>query len=84
MPACDITQLHGLIRHAVHMLKGIRLQLSADTFSCTAVSVVPLLKILERYAGRCSCHTMLLEHLANVVSVLDCCEVSSCGAAGPQ
>lgn len=46
--------LRGILRHAIHIMKGVRLTLDAEgdgSFFVSVVSVVPLLKINETYAA---------------------------------
>lgn len=50
MPACDIMNLHGVMRHAVSILKGTRILLTGETFHVAAVSLIPVIKVAERYA----------------------------------
>lgn len=47
-PACDVMHLHGLIRQAIRLLKGIRLCLTDELFGVDAVSIIPGLKVCER------------------------------------
>lgn len=48
--ACDIMKLQGLMRHAVKILKGTRILLTNETFHVAAVSVIPVIKVAERYS----------------------------------
>lgn len=48
--ACDIMELQGLMRHAVKILKGTRILLTGETFHVAAVSVIPVIKVAERYS----------------------------------
>jgi hypothetical protein len=47
-PALDLMGMHGLIRHAVRIMKGIRVTLTEDEFDLVVVSVIPLLKVVEK------------------------------------
>eukprot|EP00892_Ulva_mutabilis_P010896 jgi/Ulvmu1/8179/UM040_0076.1 len=48
-PVCDAMHMFGLLRQAIKILKGTRLCLSPEGFDVVGVSVIPLLKIVERY-----------------------------------
>jgi hypothetical protein len=47
-PACNAGKLNGLLRHAIKIMKGLKISLIADSFQVSVISVLPLLKITER------------------------------------
>ena len=58
--ACDAAQLRGLMRHAIKVLKGLQITLTHEAFQFAVVSVVPILKIIERCV-ECSLQTFLAQ-----------------------
>jgi hypothetical protein len=62
-PAMDIMGMHGLIRHAVRIMKGIRLTLTEDEFDLVVVSVIPLLKVVEKCGSALSALPRSVQHM---------------------
>jgi hypothetical protein len=49
--ALDLMGMHGPLRQAVRIMKGLRLTLTDDEFDLIVVSVIPLLKVKEKCAA---------------------------------
>lgn len=49
-PACDAAKMHGLLRRAVALMKGLEITLTPRGFTFAVISVIPVLKISERCA----------------------------------
>lgn len=58
--ACDAAQLNGLLRHAIKILRGLQIKLTADEFQFSVVSALPILKITERCALQVLVQTAML------------------------
>jgi hypothetical protein len=50
-PACDAANLHGLLRRAIGILRGIEILLTDETFKFSVLSPIPILKITEKCAS---------------------------------
>jgi hypothetical protein len=49
-PACDAAQLHGLLRRAIGLMRGLDICLTDESFKFSVISVIPVLKITEQCA----------------------------------
>jgi hypothetical protein len=49
--ALDLMGMHGPLRQAVRIMKGLRLTLTDNEFDLVVVSVIPLLKVKEKCAA---------------------------------
>ena len=55
MEACDAAQLNGLLRRAIGLMKGLEIECTTTSFRFSVISVMPLLKITERYVWLHDC-----------------------------
>lgn len=54
-PACDAAKMHGLLRRAVALMKGLEIKLTPEGFAFSVISVIPILKISERCECEAGC-----------------------------